>query len=252
MQKFIDKLTGYFAEQQITDIEIYHFDVEKIIFNDVRINKKFLIKNSTFTELIGRGFEKCFENISYLHLDKIGDYLREYSRLNGYLANNNKLEIYSNYGFYQQSYAEFIIINRDYHLDLDKLAKIFIEDIRIEISNPSEMLKMVLKSIEEIHDLGGWKNYKSIKLFNIKKDDIDRYLQQVIFLLEFYMPWYFQLGPKSSYTKEYDNDILEAIKSPQVSSFQSARFIEPIIFYNEAIKRYYINLEDETSFFVFL
>lgn len=249
MQKFIDNLTRYFAEKENTDIEIYYFDVEKIIFNDIKINKKFVIKNSTFNDLIGRRFERYFDNsFSYLNIDKVEDYLRDYSRLNGYLADNSNLEIYSDYGFYQQSYAEFIIIKRDYHLDLDKLAEFFIEDIRIEISNPSEMLTMIFKSIEEMQEFWSWKSYKSIKLFNIKKDNIERYLQQVLFLLEFYMPWYFQLGPKSSYTKEFDNDILEAIKSPQVSIFQSARFIEPIIFYNEAIKRYYINLEDETSF----
>ncbi|AEY65825.1 hypothetical protein [Clostridium sp. BNL1100] len=91
-------------------------------------------------------------------------------------------------------------------------------------------------------------NVKTIKLFNIVEENVNDYLQEVLFLLEYYNPWVFQLGHISSFEYMYDKNLIKKFKSKVI---KHSKYTEPIYFFNEAIKRYYSNPEDETVFLYF-
>ncbi|AEY65824.1 hypothetical protein [Clostridium sp. BNL1100] len=149
MQFLDEKLFEFLKSENLLNINFYS-DSEKIVFHDTKINKKFLLVNNSFQKFFSQSLEEYGRKID--RYNTLKDYILEYSRLCGFIDGNDKLKMYKNMGFFQNSYAEFVIIQRDYQIDIGNLGEFFIGKQKIEISNASSMFKVIFKYLEENND----------------------------------------------------------------------------------------------------
>jgi hypothetical protein len=237
MGAYVEKVNRYLKDRDYRNIDIFHDDAEKVILYDKNTSIKILIKKAT----IG------IKDISTISLGRLDEFIREYSRLNGFVNDNHVLKLIKDIALSYNGYWEFILVCRDHRLDLESLINFKIKGISIDIGEPSDSFKLVYKFLEEI-DTFDWRNHRTIKFYNLKKDDINDYLQETIFLLEHYKPWYLQLGYRNTYLDTDIKELRKTTKPALLKNFPKAHFSNPICFYNEAVRRTYTNPEDEIAF----
>ena len=100
MQFLDEKLFEFLKSENLLNINFYS-DSEKIVFHDTKINKKFLLVNNSFQKFFSQSLEEYGRKID--RYNTLKDYILEYSRLCGFIDGNDKLKMYKNMGFFQNS-----------------------------------------------------------------------------------------------------------------------------------------------------
>ena len=254
MERFVSAIKKYLHEyNNFVNLKITEYDNKSIEFEDSSINVKFVVSWKT---LLGRDF-KQFSNEElngiydfwYKTMGKVENLLNGLSYRDDYCKDNNDLQMFGEIGFSMNSYAEFILLKKTVMHDDAVINKFKIENIDINVGVPSETFLMINKYLEDEPGFLCWDNYWTIKVNGVEdKESLNDYLQQALFLLDLSCPSAFKFGYEDiSYLGDYSG-FREMLKS---RDFPRANFIEPIAFFNEATKRIYMNISDETVFMYF-
>jgi|GEM_PF-2280748 len=254
MERFISAIKKYLHEyNDFVNLKITEYDNIKIQFEDSSINVKFVVSWKT---LLGRNFDR-FNNeelneiydFSYKAAGKIENLINGLSCRDDYCKDNNDLNMFVELGFSMSTYAEFILLKKAVMHDDAAIDKFRIENIDINVGVPSETFLMINKYLEDEPGFLGWDNYWTIKINGVEdKESLNDYLQQALFLLDLSSPSTFKFGYEDiNYSVDY-SVFREVLQS---RNFPKASFIEPIAFFNEATKRIYMNIRDETAFVYF-
>lgn len=158
-------------------------------------------------------------------------------------------------GFYNRrsKKAEFIM-EESRHIPLQENGYPYITDlilnfkinkVKVEISDPSPIFKLLFKKYISCDLKAWWKYFESINIEGSCRNELNSYLQQALFINNIYNEIHgesilkfgieSQLRHYSNYY-EYDNTNTDAI-------FPKSNYEEPIAFYNQAV-----NGTDETAF----
>lgn len=254
MERFIIAIQKYLSEfNDFIYLKIAEYDNKKIQFEDTLIDIKFELSWET---LLGRGFaqigreelNKIYEN-SFRDIRKIKYLLHSLSFHEEYCKDNNDFYMFIEVGFRKALYAEFILLKKFVMHDDKVLESFTIENVNINVGVPSESFLMINEYLIDEPGFLGWDNYWTIKINGIEDmESLEDYLQQAFFLLNLSSPSTFKFGYEDINFSIDDS----AFRAKFVSrDFQRANFIEPIAFFNEATKRIYVNMRDETAFTYF-
>jgi hypothetical protein len=151
-------------------------------------------------------------------------------------------------GFYKDNYAEFGI-DTQLEINVNKLICSFnIADVEVKISHPSDFYKLIFQSIKPFNTFRvGWDDditisFKRKNKARLKVDDIEKYLQQALFILNINYPDVFVFGNSNN---EYKRGDIE-YKKKYIGEISDINDIEPVVYFNEAI-----NSTEETAFYYF-
>lgn len=143
-------------------------------------------------------------------------------------------------GFYKQTekYAEFIIEIRDeyiYDFPLVSERMIYrfkIEDVDVEISTPSDIFKLIFLQNKFSGFRDEWQSVITLKIYNIKKSEIESIIQQSLFLINLnnFEMFIFGLNIDTSDQPNFDF----AKKNSNKLLFPKIRNYEPMAYYNVA------------------
>ncbi|TCO71068.1 hypothetical protein [Marinisporobacter balticus] len=175
-----------------------------------------------------------------------------------YSYNNKKLKLW-NYklnsfkdryieGFYKDNYAEFSI-QPTVNVSIEELICNFqIENVEINIAYPSDIYRLIFQGIKPLTTFRiEWDNDITISLrkndkSKLKLEEVEKYLQQALFILNIYYPQVFIFGSSNNDYMEHNINYKQKFAGQIVES----KHIEPIIYYNEGI-----NSTKETAFYYF-
>jgi len=254
-----------------TNIRVIELDTEKVRFSsrdtkDVYINLKWQeIYFSYFHD------EYTFDKIVKLFLtERLSALFIDYTRKQLYTSSNSHLLFIPQeltvvtdrflIGFFKDGYAEFEIEeNRDHlqtlydkneEFDCGFVGNFEIGKSRVNIGRPSDFFKLLFmysSPYSHFEFNSGWENRITIKINNLpknlKKPELNSYLQEALFYMDLFNPDYFILGSDKIFQTQ--NNYC-TYKNTLTKSLPQSLFNDPICFYNEAKKT-----TKDTSFYYF-
>lgn len=159
---------------------------------------------------------------------------------------NKTIEVYEDCGFVskKQKYSEFLLTYDSLFYEYPGYENSFnIGEIEIVISDPSSLFKMIFNSFTYDKTFDSWDDFRTIKLKNCQVEEIEKTIQQALFLIAKYdAPEFELIGDYPTLrpfqyhgggTKWNDPD-----ESDEFNEFlyKPLKYLEPIAFYNRARK----------------
>lgn len=200
------------------DLSIHYINENKIVIYDKITKLKLCVFDNHYTK------EKL---IDYIKVD-----------LNSIKETNENFIEYEEKGFYYKGYLEIIL---EYEYSSNKTPIIKFEDKKIDYSEPSDLFKLVYSYFENDDHFCSWDDYKTLKIYDVEKKEINEIIQKSIFILNYFYP--------SDYIKEvpkikkifFDGDEISKFcyghkKRVDFKKISRFKYPEPIIFYNEGKK----------------
>jgi hypothetical protein len=249
------KLTNISIVEEQSDGDIIRFkDYANKVYLNLAWNDllEIFFPDGLDTEYIDDFFKKTF----------LGNILYDISAYNLYKDSNGELKIWQDesdsykdkwiIGFWKDKFAEFLIEeNEVYHKKNsypigsdDLLCNFEIDNVKVTINKPSDTFKLLFSCLNSFRVDSGWEYNITVSLKNVKKSDIENYLQEALFLINIFNEDIFIFGT-SAFRRTYPNEFnLSAGCGSR--KFSKAIYIEPLCFYNEA--RY---SSEETCFYYY-
>lgn len=216
----------------IEDFTFLRLDEEKIIFNHNDTNITLALDYSKIV---------CGHNM-YSALQRI---LSSFNKKN--IERDNKtIQVYEDCGFISKrhNYSEFLLTYDSLFYDYSHFEEsFFIGETEIDISDPSPLYKMIFNSFTNDKTFYIWGDLKTIKLKGCHLDELEKTIQQVLYLIAKYdAPEFEIIGDYPSIlpyqyhgdgTKWNDPDENEEFDE---DLYKPLKYLEPIAFYNKARK----------------
>lgn len=177
-------------------------------------------------------------------------YLRDYN-----YELNSKIKYFKDKGFYTGNYAEFLFTYTQIEDVLSEtvMQNFKIDDVEFEIGSPSNIFKLIFNHIS-MDSHFEWANFYTIKLRNVKKEMLEDYLQNAMYILHKYCPSDLSNDYPEvyqySYFHEYwvETEIVD--ESNLNTNFRSGKYPEALALYNEGKrKRDFLNFYRVLEYF---
>ncbi|PGK52425.1 hypothetical protein CN918_32080 [Priestia megaterium] len=151
---------------------------------------------------------------------------------------DNKIKFSKDKGFYAKEYAEYLFkyIKIESEFPETAMRNFRIDDVEFEIGEPSQIFKLIFHHIA-MDDNFDWDGFYTIKLRNVKKDEVEPYLQNAMYYLHKYSPSdliddYPHIYQYTYYPDNFIN-MGEETDSKLNKNFRLGKYPEAIAFYNE-------------------
>lgn len=232
-----DSLINYLGSDIQYNLDVMAVDAEKIVFEDKNINKKICIK---WASILG-------DSDGYIPNDKgkvrfVPNKEKWFNSFGKYDfgKDNPGLEFYPYKGFYFKSYAEFFINDDSLKVYWNaENIEFSIGEVKVKVGSPTNIFKLINNHFYEdiqykMPWYGEWERFLSISFTGIKKEEVENYLQQAMYIISLNNSALSSLTVGFDYRSWEEDEKGIFIKNGK--SYKVAAYSDVINFYNEARK----------------
>jgi hypothetical protein len=152
---------------------------------------------------------------------------------------NPKINITPDCGFFSKRYGEFNLTYATWSMNYPLAESFKIDNINVEISEPSNLYKLIFDKLTYDKNFSTWETFYTIKIKNCSKDELEGILQQVLYIIAKYLPPEIEGDYPEIIPFQFEDDRwLWDDEDEQVMphAFSKTNNHEPLAFYNHARK----------------